>query len=38
MFVRSDLFMGKLLVHACALLSYYHVLVSVVITVFIFSE
>jgi len=32
------LFMGKLLVHACALLSCYHVLVSVVITVCIFSE
>jgi len=32
------LFMGKLLVHACALLSCYHVLVSIVITVCMFSE
>jgi len=32
------LFMGKLLVHARALLSCYHVLVSIVITVCMFSE
>jgi len=31
-------FMGKLLVHAFALLSCYHALVSIVITVCIFSE
>ena len=32
------LFMGKLLVHARALLSCYHALVSIVITVRTFSE